>query len=146
MIDPRLLLQQIKLQDSMGLAYPMLHDSSLCIVVGAWMRASVKWEPPSMIEGDSPDKVSDIVDLVWEFSSHDNEELAFLAGMSEESTINVFSMAKSLTLVYPDGTVAKSAKNVLDAKMGAALGKLIKSSVSVKNRSPKDDKGDKDLN
>lgn len=123
--DPQILLESFRAEDRLADAHPILQDSRLASLVHAWSKIPVTWLPPDHYPGISAQAARQW-DVLWESCDWDQDDLALAAGLSETDTLLVFQRAKVLRLIYPDGSIADSARRVLGLEVGERIAGLVK--------------------
>jgi len=123
MNNPFFLLQTIINQDQPDSGLPLLEDSQLVLLVHAWSKIRVNWDPPDEL-AETPESDYDLWELLWEFCFWSMEDLSLAAGISESTAMRCFARAKINRLIYPNGEISSSSRRIIALIIGSELGKM----------------------
>jgi len=123
--DPKEILESFRDEDELADAHPLLGNRKLSSLVHIWSKARVEWNPPKEIE-DVPVIPADRWELLWSFSNWSMEELSVTSNLTLTETGEIFLRARTLRLIYPDGTVSNHARIVLGIRVSQEMKKLEK--------------------
>jgi len=123
LVDPRRLLQPFKEQDDPARVFVLLDDPELCRFLVAFSTAQVSF--PSLVDkAGVPEDDSPLWLWLWEQSEIDYDEICAASGLTPPSVSVRLHQARTLRLIYPDGTVSKAALQFLRVHVGAEIGRL----------------------
>lgn len=134
--DLMLSLKEFMAKDSLDKAYPVIKNSSLADLVSAWSTIPVSWEIPNYfdeIRPSTPDNEYTEWELLWEYCSFNKIHLQVASGLTPGEVDLQFERAKMLRLIYPNGLISPSARQVLALKVSEEIGKGLDGAEKLKN-------------
>jgi hypothetical protein len=132
--DPKELLESFREEDELADAHPLLGNRKLSTLVHVWSKARVEWIPPEELE-DVPKLLADQWDLLWSYSHWSMEEISVVSNLTLTETGELLLRARTLRLIYPDGSVSPHARDILGLKVSQEMKRLY----SKRGRPPKVD-------
>lgn len=90
-----------------------MRSSALASVLLAWRYVRVEFRPPRR-----PSPVPPSWDDIWRWCTWSRLELAAATGMDHEELERTIAIARAHRLIYPDGTISRTAQDELDRAAG----------------------------
>ena len=104
-------------------AQALLDSPTLSLIAGAWEEIEVVWEPP--VGEISPVEEDNILwQKMWAHCQWNPNQLAIASGMTVSETHIAVSRLKDLKLIFPDGTVSRSAGWALAMRAAGSAAKF----------------------
>lgn len=117
------ILNQITKQDAPDKVFPLVDDTVLSRVVHAWDNTPVTWNPPHDID-PLPSTEKEQLDLLWQYTVFDVDQLSLNTGLSNAVLHTVIARARSLRLIYPNGSISALAKRMITLRVAEELARL----------------------
>jgi len=134
--DLMVLLREFISKDSLDTAYPLLENAALADLVHAWSMIHVNWNIPDYFDELSeriPDNELQRWGYVWSFCDYNVSDLEFASGLTPNEVSHHFNRAKMLRLIYPNGLISPSARQVLALRVSEEIGKGIEAASRMRN-------------